>query len=69
MKTVHAKIRTSTTAGRRLLKEIEKQPDAVKIEKTIPESITGQKTYTLDESFDECCDILSKNYGVDVRKL
>ena len=37
MKTVQAKIRTSNPAGRRLFKEIEKQPDAVKIEKQIPD--------------------------------
>ena len=69
MKTVQVTIRTSTLAGKRLLKEIEKQPDAVKIEKHTPKNITGQKTYTLDESYEECCEILSKNYGVDVRKL
>ncbi len=70
METIQVKINISSPVGRRLLKEIEKHPDVVKIERQIPESIVEKKTYTLEESFNECCDILSKNYGVDdVREL
>lgn len=69
MKTVQAKITFSPKTGRRLINEIEKAPDVMKIEEQIPESSTKNRTYTLEESFDECCDILSKNYGVDVRDL
>ena len=29
----------------------------------------GEKTYTLDEVFDEALDMMSKHYGVDMRKL
>ena len=70
METIQVRINISSPVGRRLLKEIEKHPDVVKIERQISESIADKKTYTLEESFNECCDILSKNYGVgDVRKL
>jgi hypothetical protein len=28
----------------------------------------GRKTYTLNEAYEKCCDILSSHYGCDVRK-
>ena len=69
MNHVIARIDISTPTGRRLLKELEKHKKTVKVEYPLPAEIAGQRTYTLEESFNECCDILSKNYGVDVRKL
>lgn len=69
MNQVIAHIDISTATGRRLVKDLEKHKKSVKIEYPLPEAISGQRTYTLDESYNECCDILSKNYGVDVRNL
>ena len=69
MNTVNVQIDITSPTGRRLLREVEKHPKVAKIEYPLPEGTVGQKTYTLEESFNECCDILSKNYGVDVRKL
>lgn len=68
-KSVIAHIDISTPIGRKLVKELEKHKKAVRVEYPLPEAISGQRTYTLDESYNECCDILSKNYGVDVRNL
>ncbi|NDP22548.1 MAG: hypothetical protein GZ091_15920 [Paludibacter sp.] len=69
MNTVNVQIDITTPTGRRLLREVEKHPKVAKIEHELPEAIAGQKTYSLDESYEKCCDILSANYGVDVRKL
>ena len=69
MNTVKVQIDISSPTGRRLLREVEKHPKVAKIEYPLPEGMAGEKTYTLEESFEECCDILSENYGVDVRKL
>lgn len=69
MNTINVQINIDSPTGKRLLREIEKHPKTAKVEYPIPDAITEQKTYTLEQSFDECCDILSKNYGVDVRKL
>lgn len=69
MDTINVQINIATPTGRRLLKEVERHPRVAKIEYPLAEEIVGQKTYTLEESFDECCDILSKYYKCDVRKL
>lgn len=69
MNQVIAHIDISTPIGRKLLKELEKHKEAVRVEYPLTESTAGQRTYTLEESFNECCEILSRNYGVDVRKL
>lgn len=69
MNQVIAHIDISTPIGRKLVKELEKHKKAVRVEYPLPEAISGQRTYTLDESYNECCDILSKNYGVDIHNL
>ncbi len=66
---IKVKIDITTPTGRRLLKEVEKHPRVAKIEYPLPEEIAGQKTYTLNEVFEECYDILSEHYKCDVRKL
>lgn len=66
---VIARIDTSIPAGRKIVRELEAKRKGVKLEYPLPDVIAGQKTYTVEESFDRCCDILSQNYGVDVRKL
>jgi len=69
MQTINVQIDISTPTGRRLLHEVEKHPKTAKIEYPLPEGVSGQKTYTLDEVFDECIDILSEHYNVDGRKI
>ncbi|MFM2291641.1 MAG: hypothetical protein RIS29_1454 [Bacteroidota bacterium] len=69
MNIVNVQIDIDTPTGRKLLREVQKHPKVAKIEQEIPEELAKQKLYTLDESFERCCDILSENYGVDVRKL
>jgi hypothetical protein len=66
--TVTAQINIDTPIGRRLLKELEKHPKSVKVEYQLPEAISGT-TYTHEEVFNECYDILSEHYKCDVRKL
>jgi hypothetical protein len=65
---VIARIDVSKPAGRKIVKSLEKEK-SVKLEYPLPESIAGQKKYTIDEAFEKCYDVLSKNYAVDVRKL
>ncbi len=67
--TVTAQINIETPAGLRIVHELEKHRKLVKIEYPVPDGIENEKTYSVDEVFDECYDILSANYGVDVRKL
>ncbi len=69
MNQVIAHIDISTPIGRRLVKELEKHRKVVRIEYSLPEAIAGQKTYSVDEVFNECYDILSEHYNCDVRKL
>jgi len=69
MQTINVKINIASPTGRRLLKEVERHPKVAKVEYPLPEGIEGQKTYTLEESFEECCVILCDYYGCDVRKL
>ncbi len=68
MNTVNVQINIDTPTGRRLLRELEKHPKAAKVEYPIPEAISGT-TYTHEEVFNECYDILSEHYGTDVKKL
>ncbi len=69
MNIVTVKIDISRPAGRRLFSEVSKHPGVATVEKPLPDIISDEKTYNLNESYDRCCEILSKNYGVDVRKL
>ncbi len=69
MQTVTVQINIDSPTGRRLLKEVERHPKVAKIEYPASEELSGIKTYTLDESFSECCEILSEQYNCDVRKL
>jgi hypothetical protein len=69
MDTIKVEINISSPTGRRLLKEIEKYPEVVKVEYRLPDAVAEQKTYSMDEVFDECYDILSEHYQCDVKKL
>ena len=68
MNTINVQINIDSPTGRRLLREVEKHPKVAKVEQKQPEAITG-KTYTHEEVFNECYDILSEYYETDVRKL
>ena len=69
METITVQIDIDTPTGRRLLRELEKHPRVAKIEYPLPKELAEKKTYTLDEVFEECYDILSEHYKCDVRKL
>jgi len=69
METINVRIKINTPTGKRLLREIEKHPKTAIVEYHLPESNPKEKTYTIEESYDECCKILSDHYKVDVRKL
>jgi len=69
MQTINVKINIDSATGRRLLEEVKRHPKVAKVEYPEPEVIGVGKTYTLEESFDECCDILSEHYNCDVKKL
>ena len=67
--TVTAFINVETPEGRKIVSELEKHSELVKIEYPQVDIPEGEKTYTVNEVFEECFEILSDNYGVDVRKL
>jgi hypothetical protein len=69
METINVRINITTPTGRRLLREMEKHPKTVIVDYPLPEGIPEHRTYTIEESFDECCKILSDHYKVDVREL
>ncbi len=69
MESISVQIDISTNTGLKLLREIQKHPKVAVIEYPKPAEIAGQKTYTLDEVFEECYDRMSEHYGVDVRNL
>ena len=69
METINVRINITTPTGRRLLREMEKHPKTAIVEYPLPEGLPEQRTYTIEESYDECCKILSDHYKVDVRKL
>lgn len=69
MQAINVQIDISTPTGRKLLNEIQKHPKVAKIQTEIPQSILEGKTYTVEESFDKCIDILSEHYNVDGRKI
>ena len=67
--TVTAFINVETPAGRKIVRDLEKHRKLVKIEYPQLDTFDGEKTYTVDEVFDECIEILSNHYKVDGRKL
>jgi len=69
METIKVEVNITSPTGRRLLRLMEKHKRVAKIEYPLPDGLSGQKTYTLEESFEECYDILSEHYKCDVRKL
>jgi len=69
MESINVQIDISTNTGIKLLREIQKHPKVAVIEYPKPPEIAGQKTYTLDEAFDQLYDKLSELYGIDMKKI
>ena len=69
--TVIAHIDINTTTGRRILRELETHKRVVRLEYPLPAQEDGsvQKTYSVQETFDNLYDKLEGHYGVDLRKL
>ncbi len=65
---VIARIDISTPAGRKILRQLATNK-TVKIEYPDPDLISGQKTYSVEEVFDECIGILSNHYQVDCKEI
>jgi hypothetical protein len=64
--TVTAQINIDTPIGRRLLKELEKHPKAVKVEYPLPEAISGI-TYTHEEVWSEIETKFNEHYGTNYK--
>ncbi len=69
MESINVQIDISTNTGIKLLREIQKHPKVAVIEYPKPAEIAGQKTYTLDDAFDQLYDKLSELYGIDMKKI
>ncbi|MDO5663702.1 MAG: hypothetical protein Q4G63_00415 [Bacteroidia bacterium] len=63
---MHVSINTNTVSGRRLIKEIAKNPNSVEILKPAP---TNEKIYTVNEVYHHGMKKLSELYGVDMYKF
>jgi len=67
MNQVIAHIDISTPIGRKLVKELEKHKKAVRVEYPLPEAISGQNFYTIDEVFSEVEKELNDHYGTNLK--
>jgi hypothetical protein len=65
MQTINVQIDISTPTGRRLLKEVERHPKVAKVEYPSPETIAGEKTYTIEEVFSSVEEKLNNHYGTN----
>lgn len=65
MQTITVKINIDSPTGRRLLKEVEKHPKVAKVEYPEPETIAGEKTYTIEEVFSKVEEKLNNHYGTN----
>ncbi len=69
--TVTVHIDVSTPEGRELVRDLEKHKSVVVIEEPLQEGEKEilQKTYSVEEAFDNLYDKLQEHYGVDLREL
>ena len=67
MNTVNVQIDISGPAGKKLLREIEKNPDIAKIEYPSSMDISAKKTYTVEEVFSKVEEKLNIHYGSDIK--
>jgi len=65
MQTINVKINIDSPTGRRLLKEVERHPKVAKIEYPVHDSITGEKTYTIEEVFSKVEEKLNNHFGTN----
>jgi len=65
MNQVIAHIDNSTETGRLLDKEPEKHKEDVKVECLLPESLSGQKVFTIEEVFSKVEKKLNDHYGTN----
>jgi len=63
MDKVKVHIDVSTPTGRRLLREVAKHPKTAIVEYPLPESVSGEKLYSLKEVFTEVETELNTHYG------
>ena len=68
---VTAHIDTSTSKGRKIVQELERNKKIVVIENPMPVGEDGfpEKTNSLDESFEKLWNKMELDYGLDLRKL
>ncbi|MDO9152370.1 MAG: hypothetical protein Q7U47_01450 [Paludibacter sp.] len=64
---VTARINIDSPTGRKLVREIEKHKKIAEIEYPLPESIAGQKTFTLEEVFGKLEKKLNEHYGTELK--
>ena len=67
MNQVIAHIDISTPIGRKLVKELEKHKKVVRVEYPLPETISGQNFYTIEEVFSEVEKELNDHYGTNLK--
>lgn len=67
MNQVIAHIDISTVAGRRLVRELQKHKEVVKVEYPLPEELSGQKVYTVEEVFSKLEKKLNDHYGTNIK--
>ena len=69
--TVTVHIDVSTPEGRELVRDLEKHKSVVVIEEPVQktEGEIQQKTYSVEDAFDNLYDKLQEHYGVDLREL
>lgn len=63
---IKVNIKTDTVAGRKLVREITKNPQAVESAVSAP---TNEKTYTIEEVYHHGMQKLSELYGVDMYEI
>ena len=61
-------IDVSTPTGRRIIRDLDKHKEVVKIQSPLPEHLVGKKTYTHEEAFRELLTNLSEYYEYDMLK-
>ena len=66
---VTALINIDTPAGRKLVREIEKQKKLVEMEYPLPEALKNGTALTDEQVWEKIVDKMSQHYEVDIRKI
>ena len=67
MNEVIARIDVTTPSGRRIVRNLEKNKKAVKVEYPLPPEIAEQKWYTVEEVFNELEKKINDHYGTNYK--